>query len=132
MSASREKVTGIGGVFIKAAQPDKLAEWYAKHLGIGFESNPGDSCHYYNFISRAWENPERKVQSVFAIFPVEAAGPTRNVTINFRVGNLSTLIEQLRAGGVAIDKTEDYDYGRFAWIKDPEGNPIELYQDTTS
>jgi predicted enzyme related to lactoylglutathione lyase len=52
----------------------------------------------------------------------------REVVINYRVRDLPGLLEQLKAESIEIEKTEDFDYGRFAWIKDPEGNRIELYQ----
>jgi predicted enzyme related to lactoylglutathione lyase len=48
--------------------------------------------------------------------------------IDYRVGNLEKMLEQLRLGGVTVEKVEDYDYGRFAWITDPEGNRIELWE----
>ena len=49
--------------------------------------------------------------------------------VNYRVDDLDALLEALRAEGVWIDpKSEDYDYGRFAWIMDPDGNRIELWE----
>jgi predicted enzyme related to lactoylglutathione lyase len=49
--------------------------------------------------------------------------------VNYRVRDLPGFLAQLKAGGIEIEKTEDFDYGRFAWIRDPEGNRIELYQE---
>jgi predicted enzyme related to lactoylglutathione lyase len=59
---------------------------------------------------------------------VTLAAERRACVINYRVRDLPAFLDQLRADGIEIEKTEDFDYGRFAWIKDPEGNRIELYQ----
>ncbi len=72
-----------------------------------------------------------KVDStVFSISQAKTTLPTdrREASINYRVRELQPFLEQLKADGIEIEKTEDFDYGRFAWIKDPEGNRIELYQ----
>ncbi|MFL5601261.1 MAG: VOC family protein, partial [Gemmatimonadaceae bacterium] len=72
-----------------------------------------------------------KVDStVFSISQSRTTLPAERLesTINYRVRDLEGLLTQLKADGIAIEKTEDADYGRFAWIKDPEGNRIELYQ----
>ncbi|MFL5552078.1 MAG: VOC family protein, partial [Gemmatimonadaceae bacterium] len=72
-----------------------------------------------------------KVDStVFSISQSRTTLPAERLesTINYRVRDLEGFLTQLKADGIAIEKTEDADYGRFAWIKDPEGNRIELYQ----
>jgi predicted enzyme related to lactoylglutathione lyase len=69
------------------------------------------------------------------LFPADTDyfGPsTQTFMINYRVANLDRMLDQLRQAGVAIEKAEDYDYGRFAWISDPEGNRIELWEPKTS
>jgi predicted enzyme related to lactoylglutathione lyase len=67
---------------------------------------------------------------VFSISQSKVTLPTdrKEAVINYRVRDLPAFLDQLRADGIEIEKTEDFDYGRFAWIKDPEGNRIELYQ----
>ena len=68
--------------------------------------------------------------TVFSISQAKTTLPTdrREAVINYRVRDLQPFLEQLKADGIEIEKTEDFDYGRSAWIKDPEGNRIELYQ----
>jgi predicted enzyme related to lactoylglutathione lyase len=120
------RVTGIGGVFFKADDPEKLYQWYEQHLGIKRESG------VVAFPRRDAENPDGEGVTAWAIFRKDSTyfDPSRaQVMINYRVDNLDALLESLRAAGVEIDpKREDYDYGRFAWIIDPEGNKIELWE----
>jgi predicted enzyme related to lactoylglutathione lyase len=123
-----KRVTGIGGIFFKADDPEGLYAWYEKHLGIQREPHgQGALLHW-----REDENPERRGETVWAIFDrnTEYFRPSRApFMLNYRVDNLDAVLEALRAEGVAIDpKREDYDYGRFAWITDPEGNKIELWE----
>jgi predicted enzyme related to lactoylglutathione lyase len=123
-----KRVTGIGGIFFKAENPEKLYEWYEKHLGIMREPHgQGAMLHW-----REDENPERRGGTVWALFEKhsEYFNPSRApFMLNYRVDDLNGLLEALRAEGVEIDpKREDADYGRFAWITDPEGNKIELWE----
>jgi predicted enzyme related to lactoylglutathione lyase len=116
------KATGVGGVFLKAKDPKLLAGWYAQHLGIA-QSDDG---------SLVFDGPESGGTTVFAHFPAATQyfgdGPQQSM-VNFRVDDLDALIGQLSAAGVRIDpKRENYSYGRFAWIWDPEGNRVELWQ----
>lgn len=116
------KAVGVGGVFLKAGDPTKLAAWYGQHLGI-----PGQDGGSLSF-----EGPESMGMTVFAHFPQETKyfgdGP-QQAMINFRVDNLDELLAQLATAEVRIDpKREDYSYGRFAWIWDPEGNRVELWE----
>jgi predicted enzyme related to lactoylglutathione lyase len=120
------RVTGIGGVFFKAESPEKLYEWYAKHLGIK-QDVPGQG------VSFRWkEDGDPDGLTVWAIFKKDTdyfKPSTQPFLLNFRVENLDELLEALLAEGVWIDpKREDYDYGRFAWIMDPEGNRVELWE----
>ena len=116
------KAVGIGGVFLKAKDPKVLAAWYAEQLGIPTQEGG----------SLAFDGPESVGMTVFAHFPEDASyfgdGP-QQAMVNFRVDDLDGLLTQLTAAGVRIDpKREDYPYGRFAWIWDPEGNRVELWQ----
>lgn len=120
------KVTGLGGVFFKADDPERLYQWYEKHLGIAREHG------YVGFQWRDAKNPDQEGVTAWAIFPKDTKkfDPSRaDVMMNYRVENLDKLLEELRAAGVQIDpKREDYEYGSFAWILDPEGNKIELWE----
>jgi predicted enzyme related to lactoylglutathione lyase len=117
-----ERVNGIGGVFFKARDPKKMRAWYRDHLGI--ESKGG----YANFTWREKDNPDRIGRTVWTLFPTNTSYFAAPMMINYRVANLDRMLAQLRRAGVAVEKTEDYDYGRFAWITDPEGNRIELWE----
>ena len=115
------KAVGVGGVFFKAQDSKALAAWYEKNLGIKSEHG-----------SLMFEGPESMGTTVFAPFAATTSyfgdGP-QQFMINFRVDDLDALLQQLTADGVKIDpKRQDESYGRFAWIWDPEGNRIELWQ----
>ena len=120
-----EKVTGIGGIFFLAREPERMAAWYREHLGIPAEDGHAD------FV---WQEPgpgAKPARTVWAVFPKDTDyfGPTRPAfMINYRVSNLDRMLEQLRAQGIAVEKIESYEYGRFAWITDPEGNRLELWE----
>ena len=120
-----EKVTGIGGVFIKARHPKEMAKWYQAHLGINAEKG------YAQFAWRDEAHPEQKGRTTWSLFPTNTPyfGESKaGFMINYRVANLERMLEQLRRDGVTVEKVEDYNYGRFAWITDPEGNRIELWE----
>jgi predicted enzyme related to lactoylglutathione lyase len=121
-----ERVTGLGGVFFKAEDPKKLCDWYEKHLGL--KANQGSVV----FPWRQAEDPDKKGMTVWSIFKKDTKyfEPSQSsLMVNYRVKDLDALIELLREEGVQIDpKRENTEYGRFAWIFDPEGNKIELWQ----
>ena len=120
-----EQVTGIGGVFFKVNDPKGMAAWYRTNLG--FQSKGG----YADFTWREKDHPEEMGHTTWRIFPTnttyfgESSSP---LMINYRVANMDRMLEQLRKSDVKIEKIEDYDYGRWAWIADPEGNRIELWE----
>ena len=116
------QVTGIGGLFFRAQDPEALAEWYERHLGI--DRVPS------GYGQKAWKQDAGP--TVFAPFPHDSdyLGPlARQWMINFRVINLEAMAAQLRAAGVEVKiDPEAYPNGRFARLHDPEGNPIELWE----
>ncbi len=116
------KAVGVGGVFLKARDPKALSRWYAEHLGIPVQDGG----------SLAFEGPESAGMTVFAHFPDNTkyfGEGAQQAMINFRVDNMDELLERLTAAGVRIDpKRDDAPYGKFAWIWDPEGNRVELWQ----
>lgn len=119
-----EKVTGIGGVFIKAKDPKALAEWYDKYLGVPFGKGL--------FVNYDWQNPvDPSGSTVFSLFKESSDyfEPSKsNVMLNFRVKNLDALLSELKEAGIWVaEKTED-GYGKFGWTMDPEGNKIELWE----
>ncbi len=120
------RVTGIGGVFLRSKDPKALAKWYAENLSITLSD--------FNGFAFEWKDevPAGTGMTAWSTFPMDTAyfgdGP-QTAMINYRVDDLDDLLESLAAAGVWIDpKREDYGYGRFAWIKDCDGNRLELWQ----
>jgi predicted enzyme related to lactoylglutathione lyase len=125
MKDQTEKVTGIGGIFFRVREPEKIAAWYQQHLGISVKDGHAD------FIWREHERPDQIGRTVWSVFPEDTDyfGPSKPAfMINYRLENLEQMLAQLRREGVTVEKVEEYDYGRFAWITDPEGNRIELWE----
>lgn len=116
------KAVGVGGVFLKFREPKTLSAWYAQHLGI--ELGDGGTLMF--------QGPESYGMCVFGCFPKTTSyfgGGEQEFMVNFRVDDLDALLEKLEAAGVRIDPTRDNQpYGKFAWIWDPEGNRIELWE----
>jgi predicted enzyme related to lactoylglutathione lyase len=121
--------TGIGGIFFKANDPEALARWYADHLGVALE-NPTVS----SFEWRERNDPDTFGCTVWSPFKASSTyfDPGRaSFMVNFRVRELVRLLQNLRAAGVTVFETiDEYDYGRFAWILDGEGNKVELWEPT--
>jgi predicted enzyme related to lactoylglutathione lyase len=124
------RVTGIGGVFLRARDPKSLSAWYVKHLGITLSDYGGATFLWTD------EVPATTGMTTWSLFPEDTKnfGPgnekgPQQAMVNYRVDNLDELLAQLAAENVTIDpQRDDYDFGRFAWIVDPEGNRIELWQ----
>jgi predicted enzyme related to lactoylglutathione lyase len=122
-----KRVTGIGGIFFKSDNPRGLYKWYEEHLGI--HRTPDGTGAIFE-----WRDAQSNStgMTVWSIFPRDTKyfDPGKSgFMINYRVDNLDALLEILKNEGVQIDPhREDYDYGRFAWIMDPEGNRIELWE----
>ena len=120
-----KRVTGIGGIFFKSQDPKELREWYKQHLGI----DAGD--YGATFQWREENEPEQLGYTLWSPFPHDTKyfdPSTASFMINYRVADLDGLVSALREEGVAVEKVESCEYGRFAWISDPEGNRIELFE----
>lgn len=119
---TKQRVTGIGGIFFRAKDPSALARWYSDHLGV--DVVPGD------YETVPWQTSAGT--TIFAPFKEDTDYFSRDEQtwmINFRVANLDAMRLQLEAAGVAVKvDPETYPNGRFARIHDPEGNPIELWE----
>ncbi|MDE3135197.1 MAG: VOC family protein [Acidobacteriota bacterium] len=122
-----KRVTAIGGIFFKSRDPQALSDWYEKHLGMKSRF-PAP----VQFDWRDAEDPSQKGYTVWAPFPADTTyfEPSHaSFMVNFRVENIDAVLDALRKEGVSIDpKREDSPYGRFAWVMDPEGNRIELWE----
>ena len=121
-----KKVTGIGGIFFKCKDPDKVKEWYKTHLGL--HTNQYGTV----FEWRQGADPEKKGFTTWSPFKETTKyfePSTRDFMINYRVENLEALVKELQQNGVTIvDTIETYDYGKFVHILDVEGNKVELWE----
>ena len=115
------KVTGLGGVFYKVADPNKTRAWYQETLGIGGEWGANFPFKMDEFEGFSLLSPFKADSDYF--------GPSDlPFMINLRVDNLDELVADLEAKGIEILGRQDEDYGRFAWILDPDGLKVELWQ----
>jgi catechol 2,3-dioxygenase-like lactoylglutathione lyase family enzyme len=122
-----DRVTGIGGLFFRSADPETTLDWYRRHLGI-------DAADWGGFAFQ-WQEKDRPGEigyTVWAAFPssTEYFAPSKeSFMVNFRVVDLTTLIAALEDEGVEIvGEIEEHPNGKFAWVLDPEGRKIELWE----
>ena len=122
----RGRILGIGGVFFKSANRDPMREWYSKHLGL---ADKGGSV---TLPWREHDDPQKEHVTAWTIFPASTTyfDPSPSpFMVNYIVDDLDALLDRLKEEGVRIDaKRQNESYGRFAWIYDPDGNKIELWQ----
>jgi catechol 2,3-dioxygenase-like lactoylglutathione lyase family enzyme len=121
-----KRVTGIAGIFFKAEDPEGLYAWYEKHLGLKRNEQT-------QVVVFPWREAHggRDAETIWSLFPRDTKyfqTSQASFMLNYRVEDLDAVVAALRAEGVEILGREDYDYGRFAWILDPEGNRIELWE----
>lgn len=115
-----KKVTGIGGIFFKCKDPQKMREWYQKHLGFNI-NDYGATFESQNGGVTQWSPFEETTQYF--------EPSKKEFMINYRVEDLTTLVAELKKEGVRIlDEMATYEYGKFIHIMDPEGNNIELWE----
>jgi len=122
-----QRVTGIGGIFIKARDAGRLREWYRTHLGLAIADWGGVA-----FDGREARPGERQTSTIWSVFD----GDTRYFEpsaapfmINYRVDDLDALLAALRTEGCEVDaRIEESEFGRFGWVMDPEGNKLELWE----
>lgn len=118
------RITGVGGIFFKSRDPKALAAWYRDVLGVTVEPWGGAMLRY-----DAPEHPPFVVWSPFSQSTKYMAPSTREFMIDFAVDDLDAFLRKLKAKGVAVIKHDDSDpSGSFAWIMDPDGTKIELWQ----
>lgn len=126
MKDTTPKVTGIGGIFFKSANPKETMDWYGKNLGLAIDS------HGSAFEFRNANNPEDINYLRWGLFDesTDYFDPSKkDFMINYRVQNIEALVRQLKENGVTIvDEITTYDYGKFVHLKDNEGNKVELWE----
>lgn len=122
-----QRVTGIGGIFIKARDAGRLREWYRKHLGLPIAEWGGVS-----FDGREARPGERQTSTVWSVFSGDSRyfePSTSPFMINYRVDDLDGVLAALRAEGCDVDaRVEESEFGRFGWVMDPDGNKLELWE----
>jgi len=122
-----KKITGLGGVFIKAKDPKTLAAWYQEVLGIGFNNNTYVDMPFTDESGQI--TPGSNVLSFFKSDAEYFKPSDKQVMLNLRVDDLFSLLDELRNNNITIvGDPVDEEYGKFGWIMDPEGNKIELWQ----
>jgi predicted enzyme related to lactoylglutathione lyase len=122
-----KRVTGIGGVFFNARDPVMLRAWYKAHLGIDVQEWGGAAF--------TWTDAEGKPTGGTTIWTIGDASSnyfapsTAPFMVNYRVEDLHALVAALRAEGCnVLEKVDESEYGKFAWVMDPEGNKVELWE----
>jgi glyoxylase I family protein len=118
------RVTGIGGLFFRARDPEALARWYQQHLGV---TSPPTS-----YEQEPWR--QQAGPTIFAAMPEDSehfGRAEQSWAVNFRVDDLDGMVAQLRSGGIEVEVDAGvYPNGRFADLRDPEGNPVQLWEPT--
>lgn len=123
-----KRVTGIGGIFFKSEDPGKIKEWYGKHLGFNV-TEWGCSFLWKDVNAPDAAAPARTEWSPMKNDTTYFQPSEKPFMFNYRVENLVALMKVLREEGVTIvGEIEEYPYGKFGWILDPEGNKIELWE----
>jgi predicted enzyme related to lactoylglutathione lyase len=119
------RVTGIGGIFLKAKDPATLRAWYKNHLGIDVQTWGGTAFRWVDGSG----HPTAGTTAWFVGDGKNFAPSTSSFMVNYRVADLHGLLAALRAEGCnVLDKTDESDEGKFGWVMDPEGNKVELWQ----
>ena len=121
------RVTGIGGIFFSAKDPAALRAWYGKHLGIDVQDWGGAAF--------TWTDADGKPTGGATIWSVgDVSGDpfapgTSPFMVNYRVADVHALVRALKDEGCRVlDKIDESEYGKFAWVIDPEGNKVELWE----
>jgi predicted enzyme related to lactoylglutathione lyase len=121
-----KKVTSLGGIFFKCNDPQQMKAWYAYHLGLNTDE------YGTTFEWRHSDDNHKKGFTVWSPFEADSgyfAPSIREFMINYRVEDIEAMVESLKNDGVTIlDEIEEYEYGKFVHILDPEGNKIELWE----
>ncbi len=117
-------VTGVGGIFIRSKDPKALMAWYRDMLGVTLEPWGGAMLRY-----DAPGHPPVMTLNAFSQSTHYMDPSTREFMLDFAVDDLAALLDRLKAKSVLVLKRDDSDpSGKFAWIVDPDGTKIELWE----
>jgi catechol 2,3-dioxygenase-like lactoylglutathione lyase family enzyme len=126
-------VEGIGGVFLDSNDAAALAAWYREHLEIDFEEHPDGNSFFIVFRTRDVVSGDIRENPVLAISQTDIAlaePHRRGMVVNLRVDDLAVVLKRLRAMGVEVEEqTIEWEGGKHGWIRDLDGNRVELYQE---
>lgn len=122
-----KRVTGIGGIFFNSPDPVASRAWYQKHLGIDVQAWGGTAF--------TWTDAEGKPTGGTTVWSIgdatskHFAPSTATFMINYRVADLHGLVKVLKDEGCnVLEKIDESEYGKFAWVIDPDGNKVELWE----
>jgi predicted enzyme related to lactoylglutathione lyase len=122
-----KRVTGIGGVFFNSSDPVRLRAWYKEHLGIDVQDWGGTAFQ--------WTDADGKPTGGTTVWTISDARKntfapgTAPFMVNYRVADLHGLVAALKAEGCQVlNNVDDSDFGKFAWVIDPDGNKVELWE----
>lgn len=125
-----KKVTGIGGIFFKCEDPAKLKDWYSSNLGL--------ITNEYGAVFEFRKSEGKQEKAYLNWSPMSkdtkhTEPSNKDFMINYRVENIESLVEELKANGVTVlDEIESFEYGKFVHILDPENNKIEIWEPVDS
>jgi catechol 2,3-dioxygenase-like lactoylglutathione lyase family enzyme len=121
------RVLGIGGIFLKARDAERLRDWYREHLGLAVADWGG-----VVFEGMQRSPTGRQATTVWSVFPASTdyfAPSQAGFMVNYRVEDLGRVLAALRSEGCEVDdRVETSEFGRFGWVMDPEGNRVELWE----
>ena len=122
-----KRVTGIGGIFLKARDPKAMQAWYKRHLGIDVQAWGGTAFR--------WTDAEGRPVAGTTVWSIGSAESDASApgaapfVVNYRVADVRALLEALREEGCdVLDRFDDSEFGKFGWVIDPEGNKVELWE----
>ena len=126
MSAKKGRITGIGGVFFKSKNPEAMRSWYNEKFGLKSDQ------YGHAFVWKTIDDPQKNGYTAWNPFDEKSTyfePSDQKYMINYRVENLEELLAELKDSGVqVVGEIEKFDYGKFGWVLDPEGNKIELWE----
>ena len=136
-------IDGVGGAFVFTEDPKRLADWYAEHLGIEFEGSEEFGAFYVRYVAADPDDAAWVMDTTFAIMKAKRRLPRmppnegaeqgdmygdQPFMVNLRVRDLDAVLARLAERGVEALRRDDEGYALFAWIRDADGNRVELYQ----
>lgn len=137
-------INGLGGAFLFSRDPKRLADWYQAHLGLQFESDEKGESFFLVFLALNPDDKSSSYDTTFAILPssqdfsrpIPDSEPhsmygDQPYMLNLRTSDLEALLHQLENLGVPVIRRDEIEYGKFAWVRDADGNRLELYQPST-